>query len=97
MSSTMSCLNSPDYYADLVTPWKPVTGTATNDIASTCDRVGVDHGVQVSNLAGLERSQCLFGDRKLTQNRIKINPAQRALVLCTTPMLMLRSVAQANS
>ena len=96
MSSTMSCLYSPDDYADLVTPWKPVTQTAMKNISSTYDRVEIDHGVQVSNLADLKSSQCLFCDGKLTQNRIKINPVRRALVLCTAPMLMLRSVAQAN-
>ena len=90
----MSPLISPDYYADLVTPWKPVTNTAMNNIASTYDRVEIDHGVQVSNLAALKCIQCLFCARKLTQNRIKMYPAQRALVLCTAPMLILRSVIQ---
>ena len=75
MSSTMSSLYSPDYYADLVTPWKPVTDTAIQSIASTYNRAETDHGVQVSHLAGLESSQCLFCERKLTQNRIKIDPA----------------------
>ena len=93
----MSSLYSPDYYADLVAPWKPVTNTAMNNIASTYDRVEIDHGVQVSNLAALKRSQCLFWERKLTQNRIKIDPAQRASVLCTAPMPIPRSVVQANS
>ena len=93
----MSCLYSPDYYADLASPWKPVTETAMKNIASTYGRVEADHGVQVSNLAGLKFSQCLFGDRMLTQDRIKINPAQRVLVLCTAPMLMLRSVTHVNS
>ena len=65
MSSTMSCLYSPDYYADLVAPWKPATQTAMKNIASTYDRVEIDHGLQVSNLAGLKRSQCTFCDRKL--------------------------------
>ena len=97
MSSTMSSLRSPDYYADLVTPWKPVTETAVENIASTCDRAETDHGVKVCTLASIKRSRCLFCDKKLTQNRIKIYLGQRASVLCTAPMLMLRSVAQANS
>ena len=93
----MSFLYSPDYYADLASPWKPVTETAMKNITSTCDRVVADHGVQVSSLAGLKLSQCLCWDRKLTQNRIKMNPAQRALVLCIPPMLMLRSVTHVTS
>ena len=93
----MSSLYSPDYYADLVTPWKPVTDTAIKSITSTYDRAEIDDGVQVSHLAGLKRCRCLFCERKLTQDRIKIDPAQRASVLCTAPMLMLRSVVQANS
>ena len=97
MSSTMSSLHSPDYYADLVAPWKPITETAMKNIASIYDKIETDRGVKVSNLANLKRGRYLHHDKKLIQNRIKIYLGQRASVLCTAPMLMLRLVAQAYS
>lgn len=49
--------SAPDDYVGLMTPWKPIADFALKNVTSVHDRIEIDHGIKVSNLA------CIKHDR----------------------------------
>lgn len=50
---------TPDDYAGLVTPWKPIAEFAMKNVTSIHNRIEIDHGAKVGNLASVKHNQDL--------------------------------------
>lgn len=75
---------SNDHYAGLMTPWKPIAVLPTKKVDSLRNRMEVDHGTQVSNLASILQHRSNKRQLILYRKETKLKWIATALALAMT-------------